>query len=120
MNTPALSMYFAKLPIEFLVWWFLEAPVTLAKILRFIFFAFVHLFAFKELFTTFFRPWKNEYREGLVRTAIFIGAFIKTLLIIFDIFIFSLLGIVEIAVFAGWLILPFLAFVSFYGAIFSF
>ena len=120
MNAPAVSLYLAKLPFEFFRWWFWEAPITLIKILRWIFAAFTHLFSFKELFTTFFRPWKNEYREGLVRTAIFIGAFIKSLLIIFDIFILGFIITVEIAVFAGWLILPFLAFVSLYGAIFSF
>lgn len=119
MKTPALSLYLAKLPAEFLVWWFLEAPITLAKILRFIFLAFVHLFSFKELFTTFFKPWKNEYREGLVRTAIFIGAFIKTLLIIFEIGLFSAVIAVEGLIFLGWLVLPFLAVYSLYGAIFA-
>src|SRR3990170_738284 len=112
MNTPAVSLYLAKIPLEFLRWWYLDASTTLFKILRWLFAACVHLFSFKELFTTFFRPWKNEYREGLVRTAIFMGAFIKSLLIIFDIFILSLIITVEIAVFAGWLIMPFLAFVS--------
>ena len=119
MNAPAISVYLAKLPFEFLTWWFLEAPVTLFKILRFIFLAFVHLFSFKELFTTYFKPWKNEYRAGLVRTGIFIGVFIKSLLIIFDLFIFTILLGVEIVIFVGWLLLPFLAVYSLYGAIFA-
>lgn len=115
MLVPALSIYLARLPFEFLHWWFLEAPITLFKILRWTFAAFAHLFSFRELFTTYFRPWKNEYREGLVRTAIFIGAFIKTFLIIFDLFILSLILVVEVAIFVGWMALPLIAVFSLYG-----
>jgi len=119
MNTPAVSVYIAKLPLEFLRWWFLEAPITLLKILRWVFAAFTHLFSFKELFTTFFKPWKNEYREGLVRTAIFIGAFMKSMLIIFDLCIFAFILAIEAVVFVAWLALPLLAIFSLYGAIFT-
>jgi hypothetical protein len=119
MNAPAVSIYLAKLSIEFFRWWYIEAPVTLLKILRWVFAAFAHLFSFKELFTTFFKPWKNEYREGLVRTAIFIGAFMKSLIIIFDVFILSLILALEIVAFAIWLALPALAIFLLYGAIFT-
>ncbi|HEX7456351.1 MAG TPA: hypothetical protein VF303_02705 [Candidatus Nanoarchaeia archaeon] len=119
MNAPAVSVYVAKIPIDFFRWWFLEAPITLFKILVWIFAASAHLFSFKELFTTYLRPWKNEYRKGLVRTGIFIGAFIKTLLILFDLFIFTILFIVESAVFVAWLALPFIVLFTLYGAIFA-
>ncbi|OGY23376.1 MAG: hypothetical protein A2172_04065 [Candidatus Woykebacteria bacterium RBG_13_40_15] len=119
MTVPAVTIYLAKLPIEFFIWWFWEAPITLLKILKFIFLAFAHLFSLKSLFTTFFKPWKNEYREGLVRTAIFIGATIKTLLIIFDFCILSLVLVIEAVVFFAWFALPILALVSLYGAIFA-
>jgi len=118
-NAPAATLYLARLPFEFLVWWFWEAPGKLVKILKFIFLAFAHLFSIKSLFTTYFQPWKNEYREGLVRTAIFIGAFMKTILIIFDVFILSAILVTEVLVFAVWLALPFFAIVSLYGAIFA-
>src|SRR4030042_5233184 len=119
MTVPAVTIYLAKLPIEFFIWWFWEAPITLLKILKFIFLAFAHLFSLNWLFTTFFKPWKNEYREGLVRTAIFIGAFIKALLIIFDFFILSLLLLVEIIIFLLWFLLPFIAIYSLYGTVFA-
>src|SRR4030042_5222497 len=105
MTVPAVTIYLAKLPIEFFIWWFWEAPINLLKILKFIFLAFAHLFSIKSLFTTYFQPWKNEYREGLVRTAIFIGAFMKTILIIFDFFILSAILAVEVLIFAVWLAL---------------
>jgi hypothetical protein len=119
MERPALSLYLAKLPFEFLHWWFLEAPITLLKILKFIFLAFVHLFSFKELFTTFFRPWKNEYREGLVRTAILVGVVFKSILIFFELFLFSVLLIIEGFIFLTWVSLPLLALLSLYGTIFA-
>ena len=119
MSVPAASIYLAKLPYEFFIWWFWEAPITLLKILKFIFLAFAHLFSLKSLFTTFFQPWKNEYREGLVKTAIFIGAFMKTLLIIFDLFTLGLILIIDVIVFVAWFALPVLTFVSLYGAIFA-
>jgi hypothetical protein len=119
MNAPAVSIYIARLPLDFIRWWFLEAPVTIFKILLWIFAAFAHLFSFRELFTTYFRPWKNEYREGLVRTAIFIGAFIKTWLIVFDIFVLSIILVLEITIFILWLALPFIAILSIYGAVFA-
>ncbi|MCH7541873.1 hypothetical protein IH981_03840 [Patescibacteria group bacterium] len=119
MNAPAISVYLVKLPVDFLRWWFLEAPITLLNILKFIFAAAVHLFSFKLLFTTFLQPWKNEYREGLVKTGIFIGAFIKTWLILFDIVALSALLIVEATIFFVWLALPFFAIISLYGAIFA-
>jgi len=119
MNAPAVSVYLIRLPAEFLQWWFLEAPVTLLKILRFIFEAAVHLFSFKLLFTTYFKPWKNEYREGLVRTGIFIGAFIKTWLILFDVAALTALFVVEATIFAAWLLLPFVVIILLYGAIFT-
>lgn len=119
MNTPAAATYVVKLPIEFIRWWYIEAPITLLKILRWVFLAFVHLFSFKNLFTTFFKPWKNEYREGLVRTAIFMGAFIKTFIIISDVFILSAIFIVEAIIFISWLAIPALVIFSLYGALFS-
>ena len=119
MEKPAVSIHLAKLPFIFLHWWFLEAPLTLLKILRFIFAAFVHLFSFKELFTTFFQPWKNEYREGLVRTAIVVGVVFKTILIFFDLFLFGVLLTLEAVIFVGWFALPAIVLISLYGAVFA-
>jgi hypothetical protein len=119
MQSPALALYLTRLPFDFAHWWFIEAPVTILKILRFIFLAFVHLFSLKELFTTFFKPWKNEYREGLVRTAIVVGVVFKSMLIVLDVFLLSFVLLIEVALFALWISLPFLAVFSLYGAIFA-
>ena len=59
---------------------------------------------------TFFRPWKNEYRKGLVGFSIFMGMIIKTGFIIGDLVLFIGLLIIEIILFLAFLILPFAAF----------
>jgi len=46
---------------------------------------------------TFFKPWKNEYREGLVGFAVFMGIFIKSMIIFFDLLILVLFISVEIS-----------------------
>jgi len=60
---------------------------------------------------TFFRPWKNEYREGLVGFSIFMGVVIKSLFILADLVLFIGLIIFEIILFIGFLIWPFATFI---------
>lgn len=55
---------------------------------------------------TFFKPWKNEYREGLVRFSVFMGIAFKTLFIITDVFLFVLLLLFELTFFVAFLIFP--------------
>lgn len=59
---------------------------------------------------TFFKPWKNEYREGLVRFSIFMGIAFKSLFIFVGLFAFVFLLIFEAVAFAGFLVLPIAAF----------
>jgi hypothetical protein len=60
---------------------------------------------------TFFYPWKNEYREGMVRFAIFMGIVIKSLFILADLIIFAGLILLEIVLFIGFLFWPVAVFV---------
>ncbi len=59
---------------------------------------------------TFFKPWKNEYRKGLIRFSIFMGITIKSLFILADLFIFAFLLLTEIIIFVLFLTWPFLTF----------
>jgi hypothetical protein len=60
---------------------------------------------------TFFRPWKNEYREGLVGFSIVMGIIMKSLFIFADLILFALLILFEISLFLIFLALPVAAFV---------
>jgi hypothetical protein len=63
------------------------------------------------MFKTFFKPWKNEYREGLVGFSIVMGMVMKSLFIFADLFLFTLLVLSEVSMFVIFLILPLAAFV---------
>lgn len=118
---PAISFsaYLASLPFEFLHWWFVDATLSLLKILRFIVGFFYHQFSINLIFRTYFKPWKNEYREGLVRFALFMGIFLKTLFLVFDLIFLAILIASESLVFILWLAFPFIILWGFYAAIFT-
>lgn len=117
---PALpfSTYLISLPFEFIRWWLLESTVNLLKIMRFIFVYFYRELSINLLLKTYFKPWKNEYRQGLVRFALFMGIFLKTSFLLVDVLFFAVLATAEIAVLIVWVLLPFIIIWGFYAAIF--
>jgi hypothetical protein len=100
-----------SLPLAILRFWYLEAPKNILKFFVSLNKNFLGVFSLPLMVKTFFRPWKNEYREGLVRFAIFMGIAIKSLFILADLILFTGLILLEIVLFIGFLILPFAAFV---------
>ena len=115
----SFSAYLVSLPFEFLHWWFIEATFNLLQILRFILSAAYRFLGVSLIFKTFFKPWKNEYREGLTRFALFMGMFIKTMFLFFDVLFFSFLIFMEGLVLVVWLIFPFFVIWGIYAAIFA-
>ena len=99
-------MFYASLPIIFIKFWFIEAPKSLIDYFASMNSAFLQLFSLPLLIKTYFKPWKNEYRKGLVGIAIFIGVFIKTGAIIADLILLFLLLILEIAFILGFILWP--------------
>ena len=69
--------------------------------------AFFELFSLPLLIKTYFKPWKNEYRKGLIGFSGAMGIFIKSFVIIADLMLFMLLLFVEIFVFIAFIIWPF-------------
>lgn len=91
---------YAGLPIAFLKFWFLEAPKGIIEFYGSLNKAFFQLFSLPILIRTFFKPLKNEYREGLVVFSIGMGIAVKSVLIVtnFVLFIF-LLGLEVLGLF---------------------
>lgn len=114
----SISTFLVSLPFEFLHWWFVEATFNLLQILKFIFAAIYRFLGINLIFKTFFKPWKNEYREGLTRFALFMGMFIKTCFLIFDLFFFSFIFLIEGFVLIAWLTFPMFVIWGLYVAIF--
>lgn len=97
--------FYLLLPFLFLKFWYLEAPKGLLAFFASLNEAFLKLFSLSLLVRTYFKPWKNEYRKGLVGFSIGMGMFIKTFFILADlILLFALLAIefVVVAIFLTW------------------
>src|SRR3989344_7563905 len=98
--------YLTTLPLAFLKFWFFEAPIGLVNYFVSLNKAFFQLFSLPLLIKTYLRPWKNEYREGLVGFSIGMAMFIKTLVILTDILLLFLLLTVEFIVLLGFVFWP--------------
>ena len=68
-------------------------------------------------FRTFFKPLKNEYRGDLVGFSIVMGMVIKTILILAGLFLFTMMGLFEIACYLFFLTLPILTVLVFFSPI---
>ena len=99
-------MFYLGLPIIFLKFWFLECPKSLLVFFGSLNSAFLQLFSLPLLIKTYFKPWKNEYRKGLVGFSIAMGMFIKTLIILVDSLLFTGLLIFEAIFMASFVVWP--------------
>ena len=87
---------FLFLGYQLIVFWFVEAPKGLIDYFLSFNSAMLKFFSLQILLRTFFKPWKNEYREGLVGFSILMGIVIKSMIIFFDLLLFLIVFILEI------------------------
>lgn len=95
-----------SLPFVFLKFWFIDSPKNLIAFFVSLNNAFLQLFSLPLLVKTYFKPWKNEYREGLVGFSIGMGIFIKTFVIVAEIILFLALVSIEICFVIGLISWP--------------
>lgn len=98
--------FYLSLPLLFLRFWFIDSPKSIIRYFGSLNNAFFQLFSLPLLITTYFKPWKNEYRKNLVLVAILIGIFIKTFVIVADMIIFIILLLVELFCLLAFLLWP--------------
>ena len=72
----------------------------------------MQLFSLPLLVKTFFKPWKNEYREGLVAFSIGMGMFIKIFVIFVDLLLFIALFLVEVLFTLAFIFFPIAVFLT--------
>ncbi|HEX7041986.1 MAG TPA: hypothetical protein VF189_01940 [Patescibacteria group bacterium] len=93
-------------PLLFLQFWYLRAPLGIFAFFSSLNKSFLQLFSVGLLLRTFFKPWKNEYRDGLVGFSIGMGMFVKFWVILASLFLLCCLLIIELGIFLGFLIWP--------------
>jgi hypothetical protein len=101
MGTPAI------LPLLFLQFWFYDLPKEVALYFLSLNKAYFHLFSVKMLLQTFFKPIKNEYREGLVRFSICMGMVVKTAILFVSLLLFFPLLVFELVLLVFFVGFPF-------------
>lgn len=106
LNTGLPMGFYFSLPIIFLKFWFVEAPASIISFFASLNNAFMQLFSVPLLAKTYFRPWKNEYRQGLIAFSIGIGMFIKTFVILIDLLLFLVLFFIEVILTLAFILLP--------------
>lgn len=94
------------LPLIIFKFWYFDAPVEMIKIFASFNSYFMQLFALPLCLSTFFKPLKNEYREGLVGFSRAIGILVKTVFISTDLFMLILLLFTEFFVVISFLFFP--------------
>src|SRR3989338_7694191 len=99
-------MFYLSSPIIFLKFWYIEAPIGLLKFFSSLNNSALALLSLPLLVKTYFKPWKNEYRKGLVVFSIAMGIFVKTFVIMADLILVFLLLFLEIIFFISFLLWP--------------
>lgn len=94
------------LPFDFLKFWFFDAPWEIINFFASVNKSFFQMFALPLFIKTFFKPLKNEYRQGLVGFSRAMGMFIKSLFILADIIILIPLLILELLVLVLFIAFP--------------
>lgn len=96
------------LPLDFLKFWYLESPREIIGFFASLNNAFFQLFSLPLYLRTFFKPLKNEYRQGLVGFSRGMGIALKTILIMVDIIILIPLLFIELLTLFFFLAFPIL------------
>lgn len=103
------------LPVIFLKFWFVEAPLGIIAYFASFNHAFLELFSLPLFLKTFFRPLKNEYRPGLVWFSRVMGMTIKSVLILIDVAFFIIILAIEGLFVIGFVTFPLATIYLLYG-----
>lgn len=97
---------YVLLPLLFLKFWFFEAPIGIIGFFASLNTAFFQLFSLPLFLKTFFKPLKNEYRQGLVGFSRGMGMAVKSVFIFVDLLFLALLLSFEAIVLISFLAFP--------------
>lgn len=101
-----MIIFLIRLVFDFFKFWFIEAPVGLMEYFASLNTAAMKFLSLRVLLVTFFKPWKNEYREGLVGFSIAMGMIVKSMFIFFDVLALLVMLVLETLVISLFLCWP--------------
>ncbi len=90
----------------FLKYWYFDAPLEILKYFFSLNKYLSQLLGFAVCLKTFFKPVKNEYRQGLVGFSIAFGIIIKSCIIIADTLILTIFILLEALIIISFLAFP--------------
>ncbi len=109
---------YLTLPFVLIKFWFIDAPLSIAAYFASLNGAFLHFFSLRILLQTFFKPLKNEYREGLVLFSRLSGMAVKTIFIFVTLLLLLILVVVELILILAFVSMPLAASYLLLGNIF--
>lgn len=101
----AILMY----PIFLVIFWYKNVVAQTFEFLFSFLVYILNLLSVPILLKTFFKPLKNEYRQGLVGFSIIIGIFVKSILIVINFSLFIIFLFISLIIFFAVLLMPLLA-----------
>lgn len=101
-----MPMFYLTLPLLFIKFWFLDAPISLIRYFISLNSVVLQILSLSLLIKTFFKPLKNEYRKGLVGFSILFGVILKSVLIFSELLIFLVVIFFEILFLILFIFLP--------------
>lgn len=93
-------------PLILIHFWYLEAPKRMLSFYKNLNIYLINMFSFRLLLATFFKPIKNEYREGLIAFSIAFGIAVKSMLIFISLFVILIFIIIEFVIFFVFIASP--------------
>lgn len=93
-------------PFFLIIFWYKNVVSKTLKLLASFLVYVLNLLSIPILIKTFFKPLKNEYRQGLVGFSVIIGIFVKSILIIANFLFFSLFLFISLVIFLVVVLMP--------------
>ena len=97
---------YAIIGLHFLRFWFVEAPIGMAEYFMSFNVALLKFFSFRLLLSTYFRPWKNEYRDGLIGFSILMGMIFKGATLLFTLALLIVCCLLELTIIVAFILWP--------------
>jgi hypothetical protein len=100
-------------PFFVVLFWYKDGLISLLFFLKSLDDYLIRLFSLQGLFSTFFKPLKNEYRKNLVLFSVLFGIAVKLTLIVASLAIIGVFLLVELGIIVFYLVFPVIQFIFF-------